>query len=60
MPLGVGKWADSSKEFNKLNLEVNIQIHNKDNRYCLALVTPDKERTFITFTSTTVYLKKIY
>lgn len=50
MPIGKGKRAERIKaEFAKLDLDVNIQIDAKDNGYCLALVTPDKERTFITF-----------
>lgn len=50
MPVGVGKWADIIRaELSELNLPVNIEIPDRDNGYCLAFVTPDKERTFITF-----------
>ncbi|QPK94546.1 hypothetical protein HCQ94_02275 [Actinomyces sp. zg-332] len=59
MPVGVGKWADCVKEeLNELDLPINIQITDRDNGYCLAFVTPDKERTFVTFEGAETILRK--
>ncbi len=50
MPVGEGKWADKVRsELIKLDLPINLNVPDRDNGHCIALVTPDKERTFITF-----------
>ena len=59
MPVGKGKWADCIKEeLKEINLPINIQIDDCDNGYCLAFVTPDRERTFITFEGAETVLRR--
>lgn len=49
LPVGEGMWADRLRvEMARLGVRSRIQVAGEDNGWCLALVEPDGERTFIT------------
>lgn len=50
LPVGHGIWADMvSNALNSHGIESVLNVDEGDNGWCLALVEPDGERTFMTF-----------
>ncbi|ASP28473.1 hypothetical protein SCORR_v1c07010 [Spiroplasma corruscae] len=48
-PVGVGEYAEKiNKEINKLGLKSIINVSDGDNGFCITLVEPNGERTFVT------------
>ncbi|MGO4744153.1 PfkB family carbohydrate kinase [Serratia quinivorans] len=48
LPVGEGAWADRLRgEMAKRGLHSDLQVGGEDNGWCMALVEPDGERTFI-------------
>lgn len=51
MPVGNGPWGQAcAAAMQQLGLEVILRHEQRDNGWCLALVEPDGERTFISIT----------
>lgn len=49
IPIGRGPWADTVREeLSELGLTSPLQVDFGDNGWCLAMVEPDGERTFVT------------
>jgi sugar/nucleoside kinase (ribokinase family) len=50
LPIGQGTWADIIRSsLEKQGIKSEIHTHSGDNGWCLALVEPDGERTFMSF-----------
>ncbi|MEI7222054.1 PfkB family carbohydrate kinase [Pectobacterium carotovorum] len=50
LPVGQGVWADIIRQsLEKQNITTVVQTDSGDNGWCLALVEPDGERTFMSF-----------
>jgi len=50
LPIGQGTWADIIRSsLEKQGIESEIHTNSGDNGWCLALVEPDGERTFMSF-----------
>lgn len=50
LPVGEGMWADRLRaEMARKGIESQLNVSGGDNGWCLALVEPDGERTFISF-----------
>ena len=48
LPVGEGMWSDRlRREMAAREITSDLQVHGADNGWCLALVEPDGERTFI-------------
>lgn len=59
MPVGNGAWGRAIEaQMQQLNLPVLLRHPGMDNGYCLALVEPDGERTFITLTGCEAHISK--
>ena len=48
IPVGRGPWADAVRqELTALGLSSPLQVESEDNGWCMAMVEPDGERTFV-------------